>query len=205
VRFSGHTSELVRHFYIHFDVLGAPPLLFPTFQAHLARPFEIPDFSASEAVQKLARHVWTHDNVNNDEPPDAPTSMRAKSLIFEAFAACLERWPVVPDADLEWARPALEHIEAHLAKPPTNAELAALCHFSSDYFIVRFRSCIGRTPGQYLLERRLAVAAQKLLFSSESIESVAAQTGFCDRFHLSRAFKMRFGLSPAAYRKNRTA
>lgn len=202
VRFSGHAHDLVDHFYIHFDVLGAPPLLFPTFKAHLSKPVEIPCFKALEAIQRLANECWTEDTITDDSPPTTAATLRAKSLLFEALALCVESWPCAPTSDLEWLRPVLETIESHLHEPLTNTRLAALCHFCPDYFIVRFRAAIGQTPGQYLLDRRLAVAGQELLFSVKSIESIATETGFCDRFHFSRTFKTRFGISPVAYRKN---
>ena len=203
VRFSGHAHALVHHFYIHFDVLGAPPLHFPAFESRLTRPMEIPTSQALDAVKHLANECWSHDNTTDDLPPTTPTTLRAKSLLFDALAVCLESWPCTKSSDLEWLRPVLEHIERHLQEPLTNAQLATLCHFCPDYFIVRFRAAIGQTPGQYLLARRLAVAAQQLLFSGKSIEFIAAQTGFCDRFHFSRTFKNHFGISPVVYRKNR--
>lgn len=205
VRFSGHVHELVRHFYIHFDVIGAPPLLFPTLKTHSLMPIEIPCFQALQAAKTLADECWTEDNITDDLPPTTAATLRAKALLFEALALCVESWPCAPTSDLEWLRPVLEYIESHLHESLTNAQLAALCHFCPDYFIVRFRAAIGQTPGQYLLERRLAVAAQGLLFSGKSIESIATQTGFCDRFHFSRTFKTRFGISPVVYRKNRPA
>lgn len=180
---------------------GAPPLLFPTFREHLLQPLKITDSSTSQTLNSMVNSLRVR--VPEEIPPDAALSLRAKSLLFEAFALCVERWPVMPNGDLQWLRPALEHIETHLAQTLSNAHLATLCHFSSDHFIVRFRQTIGQTPAPYVLERRLAVASQRLLFSSGSIESIILQTGFCDRFHFSRAFKTRFGISPVAYRRKR--
>ena len=202
VRFSGEISSLVRHFYIHFDVLGAPPLLFPTFREQLLRPLEIANSSTSRTLDSMVKDLRVRVS-EREAAPNASLSLRAKSLLFEAFALCVERWPAIPTGDLQWVRPALEYIESHLCDTLTNARLADLCHFSSDHFIVRFRAAIGQTPAQYVLGRRLSVASQRLLFSDESIEQVATQTGFCDRFHFSRAFKIRFGVSPASYRKKR--
>jgi AraC-like DNA-binding protein len=204
VRFSGVARHVVRHFYIHFDILGAPPLLLPTFQSQSKSPIEIPDFAASQLLDRLSNQVWKTDIWSDDQPPSAAIAVRAKALLFEAFAVCLDHWPAESRGDLEWARLALEYVEAHIHQPIINAQLAALYHFSTDYFIVRFRDAIGQTPGQYILERRLATAAQKLLFSTASIETIASQSGFCNRFHFSHAFKSRFGITPGVYRKNRT-
>ncbi len=59
----------------------------------------------------------------------------------------------------------------------------------------------ARTPGQYVLERRVALAAQRLALSADAIDEVASTCGFPDRFYFSRVFAKRMGAPPAAYRK----
>jgi transcriptional regulator GlxA family with amidase domain len=49
--------------------------------------------------------------------------------------------------------------------------------------------------------RRIAVASQQLLFTEKSIEQIAQETGFADRFHFSRVFALHKQYPPAAYRK----
>ncbi len=72
---------------------------------------------------------------------------------------------------------------------------------SGDYFMRRFRECVGQTPQQYVLERWLVAAAQRLVFTDDGIERIAAETGFGNRFYVSRVFARHFGLPPATYRK----
>ena len=36
------------------------------------------------------------------------------------------------------------------------------------------------------------------------LAEIAAEFGFCDEFHMSRAFKQQFGLSPLQYRRAKT-
>ncbi|HEX8550047.1 MAG TPA: AraC family transcriptional regulator [Abditibacteriaceae bacterium] len=196
-RFTGHSTKPLRHCYIHFDLRGAPPLNFPTLQSQPVHIVEIPAFP-TKRLENLTGPADTRDGEENTPAP--VVALRAKSLVFEALAACYPTWPSAPAADTEWARPALEYIEAHLHATLSNTELASLCHFSSDHFIVRFRGAFGVTPARYINERRLAVAAQKLLFSADTVEAIASQVGFCDRFHFSRAFKQRYGAAPATYR-----
>jgi AraC-like DNA-binding protein len=196
-RFTGHSVSPLRHCYIHFDLLGAPPLNFPSQPSQVV---QIPDFPA----KRLEEVAGPPDTRDGDEYTPAPViALRSKALVFEALAACYDYWPSSLAGDTEWARPVLEYIEAHLHETLSNPKLSSLCHFSADHFIVRFRSAFGRTPARYITERRLAVAAQKLLFSSDTIEAIAAQVGFCDRFHFSRAFKQRYGMAPFEYRSTR--
>ena len=51
-------------------------------------------------------------------------------------------------------------------------------------------------------EQRLEVATQRLLFTEESIEQIAVETGFNNRFYLSRVFTRKIGIPPADYRKS---
>ena len=68
-----------------------------------------------------------------------------------------------------------------------------------------FRERVGCTPAQYVLERRIAAAAQDLLFTNDSIEQIADRLGFANRYHLTRMFTRRVGIPPAAYRRTRHA
>jgi transcriptional regulator GlxA family with amidase domain len=95
---------------------------------------------------------------------------------------------------------ALHYIEDNIGERLINVHLARLCHLSEDYFIRRFRQSLGQSPVAYIQERRVTLAAQRLLFSSESIEVIAAQCGFGNRFYFSRVFKRHTGVAPAAYR-----
>ena len=47
----------------------------------------------------------------------------------------------------------------------------------------------------------MLLAAQALLFTADSIETIAATSGFANRFYFSRVFTRQMGISPAAYRR----
>jgi len=52
----------------------------------------------------------------------------------------------------------------------------------------------------YVRERRIARAAELLLTSAWDLERIASASGFPNRHYLSRVFRQRMGLPPAAYR-----
>lgn len=54
----------------------------------------------------------------------------------------------------------------------------------------------------YLNRKRMEIAAR--LPASTSVTDTAKQTGFLSIYSFSRAFKNRWGLSPAEYRKQMT-
>jgi len=210
VHFSGQNPVAVDHFYVHFEIIGPPPLLVWTGNSEtLNRVIEVPGGSEDgrwpAKIAELAAQSRTLPDAPMVESVAFRLGLRIKALVYEALALSLPELDpsTLPDASsLDAVRPALLYIENHLGNPLSNAELASLCHFCTDHFIVRFRESIGLTPGQYLMERRLSVAAQNLLFTRATVDEISASLGFCDRFHFSRAFRNRYGTPPAAYRKS---
>ncbi|GCE16019.1 helix-turn-helix domain-containing protein [Tengunoibacter tsumagoiensis] len=143
------------------------------------------------------------------DAPDFVLQMRIKALIYEGLALYLQdvsatriQHSLQLALAQEPVQPALRYIEAHLGEELLNNELARLCHMQVDYFARRFRECVGMTPGHYIQEQRVKVASQKLLFTNHSIEQIAAEVGFGNRFYFSRIFARHTGVSPAAYRKS---
>jgi AraC-like DNA-binding protein len=63
-----------------------------------------------------------------------------------------------------------------------------------------FKSAIGKTPIQYLLDVRME-AARQLLRTDLKIAEVARLIGIEDAYYFSRAFKRVHGTSPAQYRQ----
>lgn len=200
VRFGCYNPKEVQHFYIHFDLIGLPAWAQrKIFSAPLAVPGEA-------SLQSLAQQLST--TLQQADETHLTLQCRLKSLIYQSLASYLETLP--PETLLHCTQvataqgvllPALHSIEENIAQSITNGQLAALCHLSEDYFIRQFRHSIGQSPVQYILERRVTLAAQRLLFSEESIEQIATAVGFANRFYFSRIFTRQTGISPAAYRK----
>lgn len=73
--------------------------------------------------------------------------------------------------------------------------------FLSKYHFIRlFRKCYGKTPHQYLTERRIQVAKQ-LLQSDHSVAEACYQIGFDSTTSFAAIFKKYTGHSPCAYKK----
>jgi AraC family transcriptional regulator len=61
------------------------------------------------------------------------------------------------------------------------------------------------SPHQYLLERRIAKASRILVETELPISEVALATGFSSQSHFATTFKKKVGLSPKAYRHEKSA
>jgi transcriptional regulator GlxA family with amidase domain len=96
---------------------------------------------------------------------------------------------------------AVETIERNLDQPLYVSVLAERCGMGQQWFTKRFRARFGKSPAQYLVDRRVAVAAQRLVHDQASVDEVADSCGFTDRAHFTKAFTKRLGMPPGRYRE----
>ena len=80
--------------------------------------------------------------------------------------------------------------------PPDPATLAGLCHTNRTYLQGLFKAHLGLSIVAYLREQRLQRARQLLEQGEVGIARIAHQVGYRNGRDLSRAFKLRFGVSP---------
>ena len=101
------------------------------------------------------------------------------------------------------------HALALLHRGPTNRwtvdKLAREVGLSRSALADRFNSLVGESPMLYLKRWRLALAAQALRASRETILRVAERSGYESEASFNRAFKREFGMPPAAWRRSRPA
>ncbi|WP_439687165.1 helix-turn-helix domain-containing protein [Cupriavidus oxalaticus] len=68
------------------------------------------------------------------------------------------------------------------------------------HFIRAFCHTTGKTPYQWLLERRIEVVKASLR-GPASIAKIASDCGFADQSHMTRVFRRLTGMTPAGWRK----
>lgn len=186
--------------FIHFTWTGFSSAILRTV-------FPEPVILGRDAAMEQLIFRW-RNALGEGRPVDLADIASNYALVYAAIARSLSQISKDKrDICFGWlSRPAdvqsvLECIEGRLDSPPTVSEMAAVSHTSVSHFIRHFRKMVGLTPSQYCLERRIATGAQRLIESSHTIDQIAESVGFTDRFHFSKAFKARLGISPAAYRK----
>ncbi|HET8728202.1 MAG TPA: AraC family transcriptional regulator [Alphaproteobacteria bacterium] len=92
-----------------------------------------------------------------------------------------------------------DYLEAHFAEEVDLATLAAVAGLTRHHLIRLFKRETGLTPHAYLTDCRVR-AARRQLASGVAPAEVAADCGFFDQSHLTRAFKSRMGVGPGAFR-----
>ncbi len=95
----------------------------------------------------------------------------------------------------------LEYAVARLGTPLNVTTLAEQHGMSASTLARRFGEEIGQTPGQWILEQRLALARRLLEETPLTIDAVAARCGLGSDLNLRRHFQHRLHTTPAGYRR----
>jgi len=96
--------------------------------------------------------------------------------------------------------PALAALHADPARDWTVASLAAEAGVARATFARRFAELMGEPPISYLAGWRLCQAADLLVESESTLETIARTVGYGSSYALSAAFTREYGMRPTAYR-----
>ncbi len=94
----------------------------------------------------------------------------------------------------------IDRIHRRIGASHPLAELAHEAGLSRSQFHLLFRASMGRSPQEYLEERRLELARFYLTTTAQSVAEIAANVGYADPFYFTNRFRRRFGLSPRGLR-----
>ena len=182
--FSTRARNPFRHFYLHFE--ADPPF------NRVKR--DILSFCAAHAAECLRRFRSASDGTAH--------MLLCRLLVYEYLLRIPESAFLPPDETVLDARiqRAVEIMNKEYATLSDNRELSRRIGMSLNNFHHLFREGTGTTPKHYLLNQRMEEARRKLISTEKSIEEIAAETGYADRYHFSKAFKRFYECSPAAYR-----
>ncbi len=88
-------------------------------------------------------------------------------------------------------------------RPPDMPALARELGLAYSLFRREFKRHTGLAPYQYVQQLRLEKARRLIGNTNESLKVIAEQLGFASAYHLSAAFKGRYGEAPAHWRRRR--
>ena len=137
----------------------------------------------------------------------SPTgALFAESLSLAFLSYALERLPTtrmrapVRGALSEGHQRRLRrYIEERLHEDLRVDELAALCGLRGRQFTTLFKRTFGKTPYRYVIDRRLARAAELLREVDRDMSEISSQFGFCSASHFATEFRRSYGVSPTRY------
>lgn len=201
---SSETKHRFSHLNLHMHRDRLLRFLSPSVGASAAlaavrRPVELQDVGAIETLAGLL--------VDEISSP-AKHAVYAESLVGSIVAGLLD----IPDHEAEKANGRLTQAQMNKLVSRfdgsndcrlTVAEMAATVGLSESWFSNVFKQTTGKTPLQLQLARRIDLAKKLLVDSDLAVAEVAAQLGFTDQAHLTKAFRQIAGDTPAAWRRMR--
>lgn len=104
---------------------------------------------------------------------------------------------------LEQLETAVVFIENNLNMEIRVGEVAENTGYSYYHFHRVFEAALGETVGNYIRSRRIARAANDLIYTDKKILDIAVEYQFESQEAFSRAFKKIYHVTPGVYRKNR--
>ncbi len=96
----------------------------------------------------------------------------------------------------------IDFIEAYLERDLDLDTLAGVAAMSTYHFARSFKEAVGMSPHAYVLGRRVARAAQLLNQDKPNLARIAVLCGFSSQAHLTTSFRLCYGVTPGAYRRN---
>jgi AraC family transcriptional regulator len=98
-------------------------------------------------------------------------------------------------------RRVLDYVDAHLGEDLRLDALAGHAGMDRTTFGRAFKAAVGTTPHQYVLRRRLEVAAELMRAAdAPPIAEIAYRVGMSSQSHLTTAFRRHYNATPHAYR-----
>lgn len=96
---------------------------------------------------------------------------------------------------------AVNYIHSKYMNPLSVEDMARRVNLERSYFTTLFTRQIGISPGRYLQNYRMEIAASLLTQGGKSVSLTAQSVGYSDIYTFSKTFKRHFGLSPREFAK----
>jgi len=105
-----------------------------------------------------------------------------------------------PVAGRRWSAIVRDYLHVHFTRNVTLREIANAAGVHPVHVSRAFPRHYGMTVGDYVRALRIDYAARELMATRRPIADIALDAGFASQSHLTRHFRARMGIAPAAYR-----
>lgn len=188
------TKAFCKH-WMHFD-------LYPenmNFFSDMKIPYYV-DVPKNSKADKLFKEYFTYENT------DSMTGMfKGKATLLNLIAEYVHL--AVPDMKIKADNDAmvssvLRFIDDNMEQNISIEQLANVCHLHPTHFIRVFKKKTGETPGKFLQLRKMETAKKLIEETNIPISEIMSRVGIVDAAQFAKKFRIFFGNSPRAYRKD---
>jgi AraC family transcriptional regulator len=159
---------------------------------------DVIDEAAIEAAHQLRRALLARDGADVLDCERWVLTLEART------AAALHAPPLRRDSE-RWMTPQRlrlvdELIDARLDGRLTVQDIADALGLSAGFFCRAFRTAIGQSPHDHIIDRRVARARMLLADPALDLSAIALGSGFASHAHMTATFKKRLGVTPRELR-----
>lgn len=163
--------------------------------------------SADQPISRLRSTSQTFDRLKQIFEQPRPGVVRHATRAVGEFLALLFDLSTHPDTASVTAEDEMMRAAMGLLAAPQEGrwlsaeEVAARVGMAYETFRKRFKRSIGLPPARYQMQKKIERACASLYQGPSSLKRLAADLGFFDEFHFSKAFRQVVGQPPSSYRK----
>ena len=134
-------------------------------------------------------------------------AIQKQNLFYESFAYLLKNHSGKAPREIKLSansyaiRRTIDYLQTHYDQKIELSDLARISGLSTYYLNRIFSKSVGMPPHRYLINLRLN-KARNLLKKNLPISEVTYETGFADQSHLTRNFKLFWGITPKQYQRS---
>jgi AraC-like DNA-binding protein len=138
-----------------------------------------------------------------EKTADAPNLPRAVNLLEGLLLSLHESMAAdLPDRRAAELDDLVHRINQHPEVDWNFRDEARRIHVSHGYFLRMFASRFGVSPGRFVQNARMELAAQMLRRTDKSLVEIAKFIGVDDIYYFSKLFKRRHHIPPGRYRRD---
>ena len=168
-----------------------------------ASPVIVEGEAAVEAGDKIKQLLKMTRPAEGDARGEFCFKLKQQAFLFDiaekifSVAEPLNPSFVLPDREFSSF---LAYLEQHIAEKWTVERMAQHCCRSQASFYRDFRNKMGKSPLQYLIQKRMEIAGMWLL-NGKSVAQAASIVGYTDVSYFDRLFFKHFRRTPLAYKR----
>lgn len=175
--------------YYEADAVKPWDYVWVDFTSQGALPVELPEVMECPAAQPIF-----HTMKRCEQQEGGRTAFLCAKL-WELFALLLENSQILEDS----VAMSLDYMHSEYMNGITVEQITQRLNIDRSYFSTLFKKKTGISPGKYLLDYRMRIAASLLMANGTSVSVTANSVGYSNIYIFSKMFKRYYGVSPREY------
>ena len=185
-----YQSDPVRILSVHMDSLRL------TYLRERSLVFDSRVSGRTEMIGWLGHRLYQEFHHDDDL-----SALALEGLVFEILAEAARARTARNDSSPRWLKQAEDFLRDNYTQAFRFDDVAKAVGIHPVHLARVFRQKNGCTIGEYVRRLRLDFAAKEIVATDIQLGDIAVAAGFADQSHLTKTFKIRFGVTPSEYRR----